>query len=371
MKKILILILLFVTSYSVQSQEIKYNSWFGGSIGIVAGGYNPSELDENMPYGVRFGFKNLYFDFRSNFIDRESKQPFDFDLCCSDYEWITSTMGATYRDSSTAISKITIFNLGVYFPLFKTPSTTISLFGGPGLYYKAKDTYDRYVHVSTNTFVGLETNYYTNLNEDEYAFNLNFGIEIAFKRSVSVLVGMDSKSKSLNAGLSIPLTRTQNSNLKYTDKLIQKFLSEDIRLIDDFTPVDMIDFFIRDCKRNGIEINRNQLIKAEFVRDYSVNGADDAIAIAKAMNNDKLIDVEIKDIYWDKSSKVKRWYILYHELGHDVLNLKHGEGGVMMFTYPNKTNYNWESFIKDRLTMFKYYRKKNKTLRNIPKKIEL
>ena len=122
----------------------------------------------------------------------------------------------------------------------------------------------------------------------------------------------------------------------------------------------MIAFFIRDCKRNGIEINRNQIIKAEFVRKYSVKGAEEAVAIAKAMDNDKLIDIEIKDSYWDKSSKEKRWYILYHELGHDVLNLKHGEGGVMMFTYPNKANYSWEDFIRDRSTMFKYYKKKNR-----------
>ena len=47
----------------------------------------------------------------------------------------------------------------------------------------------------------------------------------------------------------------------------------------------MIAFFIRDCKRNGIEINRNQIIKAEFVRKYSVKGAEEAVAIAKAMES--------------------------------------------------------------------------------------
>ena len=42
-----------------------------------------------------------------------------------------------------------------------------------------------------------------------------------------------------------------------------------------------------------------------------------------------------------------------------------GEGEVMMFTYPNKSNYNWNDFIKDRLTMFQYYRKKNKNFKNV------
>jgi hypothetical protein len=42
---------------------------------------------------------------------------------------------------------------------------------------------------------------------------------------------------------------------------------------------------------------------------------------------------------------------MYHELGHDVLNLQHGQGGKMMFNYTEK-DYTWGDFFKDKDYMF-------------------
>ena len=98
-----------------------------------------------------------------------------------------------------------------------------------------------------------------------------------------------------------------------------------------------------------------QKITATF---ESLEGNILAKALGRGYNNQIVIKIDPEK--WAKASSIKRWYILYHELGHDVLNLKHGEGGVMMFTYPNKANYSWEDFIRDRSTMFKYYKKKNR-----------
>ena len=349
MKKLILIIILFVTFNSIQSQEIKYNNWYNGSYGLTVG------LNENIPFGVRFGLKNFYFDFKSNFGLYAKNEPSDYETFSDDYDWVTQTMNSTYQDTSVDNSaSVYVFNLGLNLPLIKTSSTTFSLFAGPGMHIANQVTYDRYLQPTLND------NYYVTSNKYDYAFNINLGIEIAFKNSIGLLVGIDSKSESVNAGITIPMIKNKNEDSKFLNKLIYKSFSEEIRDVDDFTPIDMVEFFIRDCKRNGIEINNDQVIKAEFVREYSVDGADEAIAISKAMNDDELIDIEIKDDYWDKSSQEKRWYILYHELGHDVLNLKHGEGGVMMFTYPNKTYYSWEDFIKDRQTMFKYYKKKNR-----------
>ena len=52
-----------------------------------------------------------------------------------------------------------------------------------------------------------------------------------------------------------------------------------------------------------------------------------------------------------KSSEIKRWYTLYHELGHDILNLDHGEGGRMMFNFA-PSDYTWQQFFDDRDAMF-------------------
>tara|TARA_A200000113_G_scaffold224771_1_gene243534 strand:+ start:1183 stop:1335 length:153 start_codon:yes stop_codon:yes gene_type:complete len=43
-----------------------------------------------------------------------------------------------------------------------------------------------------------------------------------------------------------------------------------------------------------------------------------------------------------------------HELGHDVLNFQHGQGGKMMFNYSD-AEYNWDTFVKDRDYMFNKY----------------
>lgn len=53
---------------------------------------------------------------------------------------------------------------------------------------------------------------------------------------------------------------------------------------------------------------------------------------------------------------MKRWYLIYHELGHDVLNLKHGEGGKMMFTFSDR-EYEWKEFFDDKKYMFNYITK--------------
>ena len=42
---------------------------------------------------------------------------------------------------------------------------------------------------------------------------------------------------------------------------------------------------------------------------------------------------------------------LYHELGHDVFNLNHGNGGKMMHNYAKK-DFSWDDFMSDRLKMF-------------------
>lgn len=81
------------------------------------------------------------------------------------------------------------------------------------------------------------------------------------------------------------------------------------------------------------------------------------IAISYGMNRNNEITIRVDPEKWENASTAKKWYILYHELGHDVLNLEHGQGGRMMFNFPTK-EYTWEEFFKDRDFMFDYYLKK-------------
>ena len=93
-------------------------------------------------------------------------------------------------------------------------------------------------------------------------------------------------------------------------------------------------------------------IKATF---ESLDG--NSIGLSYGYMDDNNIIIKIDPTNWEKSSLVKRWYLLYHELGHDILNLEHGEGGKMMFNFADK-EYTWENFIEDRKTMFDIYKSK-------------
>lgn len=75
----------------------------------------------------------------------------------------------------------------------------------------------------------------------------------------------------------------------------------------------MNNFFLEDCKKHGIYDDFNIFLKVDPGK-------------------------------WSRASIVKRWYILYHELGHDVLNFEHGEGGKMMFNFTEE-DYSWEVFL--------------------------
>ena len=80
-------------------------------------------------------------------------------------------------------------------------------------------------------------------------------------------------------------------------------------------------------------------------------GDDDFIGFADDHDN---WGMKVDPEKWAKSSTEKKWYILYHELGHDVLNLSHGQGGKMMFNFADR-NYSWKEFNDDKKYMFRYF----------------
>ena len=54
--------------------------------------------------------------------------------------------------------------------------------------------------------------------------------------------------------------------------------------------------------------------------DFSYN---DFVGISFGMFNDEVIDIYIDNSYWEKANSITRKKLIYHELGHDVLNLEH------------------------------------------------
>ena len=124
----------------------------------------------------------------------------------------------------------------------------------------------------------------------------------------------------------------------------------DLKDVSTYDLAKMIDVFLVDCKLNGIKLQNN-------VIDVKFESLDDnTIGLSYAMNNDTLIKIRIDPQAWSESSTPKKWYLLYHELGHDVLNLEHGNGGKMMFNFADR-GYSWSEFWEDKNYMINNYSK--------------
>lgn len=103
---------------------------------------------------------------------------------------------------------------------------------------------------------------------------------------------------------------------------------------------------------NKLEKNKEEIFENITATFETLEGT--TIALSSGLGQDDKIIIKIDPENWQKASLEKRWYILYHELGHDVLNLDHGEGGKMMFNFVDK-DYTLEEFVEDRDYMFKSF----------------
>tara|TARA_B110000285_G_scaffold176080_1_gene197612 strand:- start:984 stop:2222 length:1239 start_codon:yes stop_codon:yes gene_type:complete len=142
-----------------------------------------------------------------------------------------------------------------------------------------------------------------------------------------------------------------NEKLLYKNDVIKiNFLSvigdtnvEDVNVYDLEA---MIKLFLKDCELNNIKLSSDYKITSTF---ETLN--EGVLAKAYGIFNDEEIIIKVSPQEWSKASNPKRWYILYHELGHDVLNLQHGQGGKMMFNFTEE-DYTWDDFFKDKDYMF-------------------
>lgn len=141
-----------------------------------------------------------------------------------------------------------------------------------------------------------------------------------------------------------------NSNASETFKSLRnKIGDKNIEEINTYDLQEMVQFFLDDCKRSKIIVPSIETLSATF--EPLEEGV---IALAYGMDNDDQIIIRVDPTNWQKSDLVKKWYVIYHELGHDVLNLNHGEGGKMMFNFADR-DYTWDEFYIDKDYMFKYF----------------
>ena len=92
---------------------------------------------------------------------------------------------------------------------------------------------------------------------------------------------------------------------------------EDLDLQD---PNDYATAFFRDASDLEVEIDYKEMIISVINDDVWERGS--AIGVAKRVCDDDII-IELKESYWNQESVMRRFDLMYHELGHDALNLRH------------------------------------------------
>ncbi|MFV8327624.1 hypothetical protein [Flavobacterium sp. ZS1P14] len=132
------------------------------------------------------------------------------------------------------------------------------------------------------------------------------------------------------------------------DKIRFSVKGQDMREINQYDLEAMVRFFIHDCEKNNIKIPEIKKITSTF---EVLQGS--TIALAYGYNNDDEVIIKVDPAKWANCPIEKRWYVLYHELGHDVLNLDHGQGGKMMFNFAER-DYTWDEFFNDKEYMFNF-----------------
>jgi hypothetical protein len=82
-----------------------------------------------------------------------------------------------------------------------------------------------------------------------------------------------------------------------------------------------VDKFYRDLEVNGISKIRpkKQIISLANLDQHIESNHIHAISLGK--DKDDLIEIYINKTSWDNFNKAQKYYVMYHELSHDVLNL--------------------------------------------------
>ncbi|TDQ32651.1 hypothetical protein [Zeaxanthinibacter enoshimensis] len=88
------------------------------------------------------------------------------------------------------------------------------------------------------------------------------------------------------------------------------------------TEIDMyLDKFYRDCNNAGLFPVRPPKIVIAFANFDNYKGTTHMHGFSLGFQQDDFIEIYINRTSWAKFNKQQRYYLMYHELAHDVLNL--------------------------------------------------
>ena len=141
------------------------------------------------------------------------------------------------------------------------------------------------------------------------------------------------------------------------------FMSVDTYDLDDITVTFFMDYssyllglakkYAKEGNNSLLQAVKNSVINQNQKKTIMFQNLEEerTLAVSLGKDNDSEIKIIVDPEKWRSTSNVKRLYVMYHELGHDVFNFNHGNGGKMMYNYIDK-DINWKDFMSDRIKLF-------------------
>jgi glycosyltransferase involved in cell wall biosynthesis len=125
-----------------------------------------------------------------------------------------------------------------------------------------------------------------------------------------------------------------------------------------------IDKYYRDLEYFGIFPKKPKTTIIKFSKLDQLNNTTHLHGISYGYNDDDRIEIYINESSWKKFSKPMKYFLMYHELSHDLLNVDDldkvvlNEGRLMypaLYSYGNK---NMDDFIESFQALFEEEAKK-------------
>lgn len=122
-----------------------------------------------------------------------------------------------------------------------------------------------------------------------------------------------------------------------------------------------IDKFYRDLEFYGIYPKKPKSTIIKFSRLDQIDNTTHIHGLSFGVNNDNIIEIYINPSTWKKFNKPMRYFLMYHELAHDVLNLDdleakiENKGKLMYPEIAGYDNLNMDEFIESFHALFEEF----------------
>lgn len=82
-----------------------------------------------------------------------------------------------------------------------------------------------------------------------------------------------------------------------------------------------VDKFYRDLDIYCHYPTRSQKMIIKFADIDKIKGVSNINAVSYGVGNDELIEIYVNPSFWKKARRAQKYWLMYHELSHDVLNI--------------------------------------------------